>query len=659
MSSLDKLLFRIKPVMIIKRSVFFDEDWYKETYDVKGDPAVHYLNEGWKSDYDPSLKFSGKDYLINNPDIRDVNPLLHYEVFGKYEGRRPFVPRIAGHNDYDPDDLDFPLDKYLERIEEKQVISFDVFDTLVVRPFVKAEEVFVYLEKEYGIEGFSVKRKEAERNARISLNKEVNIDEIYSFIASDYQFLKEKEIALELKGCHLNPLIRPLYEKARKENKRVIAVSDMYLGEDIVKKILSGSSYEMDEIYVSCDFDKTKGSGELFELVLDKEKIDSGDMLHFGDNYISDYSEAIGKGIEAYQTPKLVDHILNENENSYLLSFMKDNDSIASSVYLSQISEFLCSCKERGFFEKLSYLLGGPLALSYLTFVCNKAKEENIDKLLFVSRDGYLLKELYEKYFYDQIGIRAEYAYLSRACIYAGNEVNHLCADLKRFLKIMKLYLSDLDPNNDPLDEYEKHKEEIEKTSISQSKNLERHLHEITEDSRKAATVDMFSGNYTSQHGAAYYLKEKLSSGFYAGNFARSEVEHHSFGERLLGMKDNLPIKISEFLITSDENALVGIDDEGNPIYEEEDNSLRKERYEKILKGCRQYIDDYVRFFRIENDCLLSLEEWLELSDCYLRGCDDNDLLELSKIIDSENPTKEKDDKSIRTLIDQYREKGY
>ena len=264
----------------------------------------------------------------------------------------------------------------------------------------------------------------------------------------------------------------------------------MYLGKDIVKQILSNSSYEMDEIYVSCDYDKTKGSGELFELVLEKEKTGRDDMLHFGDNYISDYSEAIGKGIEAYQTPKLVDHILNEKENSYLLSFMKDDDSIASSVYLSQISEYLYGNKDCGFFEKLSYLLGGPLALSYLTFVCDKAKEENLDKLLFASRDGYLLKELYEKYFYDQTGIKAEYVYLSRACIYAGNEINHLCTDLNRFLKIMKLYLPELDLYNDPFDEYEKHKEEIEKTSISQSKNLERHLLEITKDSKKAATVD-------------------------------------------------------------------------------------------------------------------------------------------------------------------------
>ena len=124
-------------------------------------------------------------------------------------------------------------------------------------------------------------------------------------------------------------------------------------------------------------------------------------------------------------------------------------------------------------------------------------------------------------------------------------------------------------------------------------------------------------------------------------------------------MKDNLPIKISEFLITSDENALVGVDDEGNPIYEEKDNSLRRERYEEILRGCKQYIDDYRRFFSFKSDYLLSLEEWLELCDYYLKECDDNDLMELSKVIDSENPTREKDDKSISTLIGHYREKGY
>ena len=659
MINIDKLLFRIKPLMIIKRSAFFDEKWYKETYDIESDPAAHYLNEGWKTGYNPSLRFSSRDYLINNPDISGVNPLLHYEVFGRHEGRRPFVPRIGGQNDYDLNDIDLPLELYFERINEKKVISFDVFDTLVIRPFVKADEVFAYLEKEFQMDGFAAKRKEAEKKARIELKKEVNINEIYNFIPEAYKTLKDKEIEFEIKGCHLNPLIRPLYDEARKKNKRVIAVSDMYLGKDIVKQILSNSSYAMDEIYVSCDYNRTKGSGELFDLVVEKEKIDKEDMLHFGDNYISDYSEAINRGLKAYQTPKTADHILNEKDNNYLLSYIKESSSLASSIYLSQVTEYLGKNKNPEYFEKLAYLFGAPLAFSYLNFVCEKAKADNIDKLLFVSRDGFLLKELYEKYLFDRYQISSEYAYLSRACIFAGSQENQLCKDLKQFLMIMKLQIPGIDTSNDLQAEYEKFRKEIEEKSLSQSNNLRKHLNEIAGNSINMATVDMFSGNYTSQKGAEYYLKDRVKCGFYAGNFAANGIRHYSFSDRLLGMRDNLPVKISEFLITSDESALAGIDDNGDPVYEEKDNSLRKKRYESIIKGSKLFFEDYLRFFAINSNYLLDFEEWIRLVGYYLRECSDDDLKELSEVIDSENPTKQEDDKSIKALIDQYREKGY
>ena len=97
----------------------------------------------------------------------------------------------------------------------------------MIRPFLRAYELFDYLEKEYDAKGFSDARKEAEAKARKQLQKEVNIDEIYGFIEKEYLFLKEKEIGCEISFCHVNPMIRPLYEKARELGKRVIAVSDM------------------------------------------------------------------------------------------------------------------------------------------------------------------------------------------------------------------------------------------------------------------------------------------------------------------------------------------------------------------------------------------------------------------------------------------------
>lgn len=78
---------------IIKNSKYFDSKWYQSFYhDIKGEPSVHYLNIGWKKGYNPSPDFDTNKYLDNYPDVKknQVNPLYHYECFGKNEGRQAF-----------------------------------------------------------------------------------------------------------------------------------------------------------------------------------------------------------------------------------------------------------------------------------------------------------------------------------------------------------------------------------------------------------------------------------------------------------------------------------------------------------------------------------------------------------------------------------------
>ena len=662
MAIIDKLLLKLNPKKVIERSPFFDGKWYADNYGIKTDPAKHYLEEGWLLDYDPSDRFSSKDYLINNPDIQGINPLLHYVVFGKNEGRRPFVPKQGKVNDYETEKIDIPYEEYFRQIEEKKIVSFDVFDTLVIRPFVKADELFAYMERESGLQGFSDARKKAEVDARKKLGKEVNIDEIYEQIDERYRPLKQAEIDYEIRFCHVNPSILPIYEKARESGKRVIATSDMYLDATIVKEILAGSGYVMDAVYVSCDHNRTKGSGELFDYVLNEENVKAEEMIHFGDNYISDYSEARRKNISAYQTPKIVDQALSEEENRSYLSFYQTHDDLAASIYLAQISESLNLKKDEPFFSRIAYALGGPLVLSYLNYVCEKASEEKIDRLLFVSRDGCCLKQIYEKYFLDQTMISCAYAYLSRASIYSAAMKNHLSDDLKKILSIAKLYLPGIEVHESEEEnqkEYLDHQSDIDRWSESRDANLRNHLALITEGCDRLATVDMFSGNYTSQKGVIHYLGDRIVSGFYAGNFADSGIWHESFAERLLGMRDNLPVKVSEFLVTSFESPVIGVDEDGNAVYEYPQSKERTERYKEIMKGIEAYIDDFRRFFRENEKILLSLEEWIDLADAYLKQCPERDLEILSDIIDSENPVSGKDDRTIGELIRQYRDKGY
>lgn len=659
MSLSDKLLLRISPQKIIERSSYFDAQWYGQKYDVRKDAALHYLNEGWKLNYNPSARFSTRDYLINNPDIRDINPLLHYEVFGRHEGRKAFIPPVEKTDDHTVNRVSFSCEDYYENINDKSLISFDVFDTLVSRPFIKADDLFLYIENRYDIQGFARDRIKAEKDARSILKKEVSLEEIYDHIDERYRRYRDIEIETEIALCHRHDGIWPLYEYARKMNRRVIAVSDMYHSRDTIRRILERSGYQMDEIYVSCEFDKTKGNGDLYEYVLNAEGIDKKDMIHFGDNYLSDYSQARLMDIEAYQTPTVSDICLSDEDNRAFLSFLNKHDSLAVSIYLSLISR---SRQSDDHFEKLGYLFGGPLALGYLDFVCDSAQKDNIDRLLFVSRDGYSLIDIYEKYFYGRYHIDHAYAYLSRAAIYAGSIANGLNDDLKKLLKIVSLDIKEIGASDDDdicRQEYEKYRDQIDELSIRRSDNLKMHLLNICEGSDNVATVDMVSSRFTSFKGGRYYLGDRLRKGYFAGSFSSISDEYSFYGQRLLGMRDNLPVKLSEILISSPESSVIGVDENGKAVYEGPADRQREERYLSIIKGMHEYCDDFISYFEINKGLLLDFDEWIDLAGTYLNECSDDDVNALADVIDSADPVSGKHDRSFKELIEEYRNKGY
>ena len=73
---------------------YFDPAYYRQMNDdVTGsdsDLLDHYMSQGWKEGRDPSTDFSTQFYLEEYPDIdaAGINPLLHYALFGRVEGRR-------------------------------------------------------------------------------------------------------------------------------------------------------------------------------------------------------------------------------------------------------------------------------------------------------------------------------------------------------------------------------------------------------------------------------------------------------------------------------------------------------------------------------------------------------------------------------------------
>jgi GT2 family glycosyltransferase/pyruvate-formate lyase-activating enzyme len=86
----------------IQNSIYFNDKWYREKYHVPDTTwaASHYFLEGWKCDFDPSEYFSTREYLEKNQDVlkAGINPLFHYECYGKYENDR--YPKLQDNIDH-------------------------------------------------------------------------------------------------------------------------------------------------------------------------------------------------------------------------------------------------------------------------------------------------------------------------------------------------------------------------------------------------------------------------------------------------------------------------------------------------------------------------------------------------------------------------------
>ncbi|MBE6501060.1 MAG: hypothetical protein E7Z79_01310 [Methanobrevibacter thaueri] len=85
-------------------SNYFDDQWYRDNYDIADntDSVIHYLLIGCRKGYDPGPNFSSEEYYECNKDVKlkDVNPLVHYEVYGRKQNRLISIKDKNVH-DYD------------------------------------------------------------------------------------------------------------------------------------------------------------------------------------------------------------------------------------------------------------------------------------------------------------------------------------------------------------------------------------------------------------------------------------------------------------------------------------------------------------------------------------------------------------------------------
>lgn len=267
-----------------------------------------------------------------------------------------------------------------------EVVSFDIFDTLVLRSVKDPKDVFDIVENIYNsnectsISRFKERRVEAEDLARKTTTKEeITLDDIYiqeplSVFDSQIRLkLMTLEIEIEIKVCYANPQIKPLYSKAINEGRKVVITSDMYLPKAVIASILMNCGYSnYSSLFLSCEENMTKRTGSLFRKVISTLNVSPKQILHIGDNIISDYIMPLKLGIHARKVHRKSNAMMKGNK--YLNTFIKRYNTYSSDDY----------------YKNFGYTAFGPLLYGYCLWLKKQFEEKDLHKVYFFSRDGYL-----------------------------------------------------------------------------------------------------------------------------------------------------------------------------------------------------------------------------------------------------------------------------
>ena len=324
-----------------------------------------------------------------------------------------------------------------------KIISFDLYDTVLFRPFLSDGDKFNFISDfNHEVNNFCEKRINAQRKAIQDEGKgnEISIDKIYdqfkilTRIAKVDRLIKKELLAETL--SYTLPEIRQLINEIRKENKKIICISDMYLNKEFIEGILKKEKIKFDELYISSKTGKTKSSGKLFVEVFEDLKNrglvnEPSEILHIGDNRLSDFQNAKAAGFNAICLEENIIAFKNDPETKH---FLKLSDGLNSTERLilgiiakSEFSLYNSSNKENQLFrigEELGYRYGGPIIFNIANWLYNLAKEKRKNTIVLLRRDGYTISQYFNKLSNNNIiedNINTIYLPISRVFTYAIN----------------------------------------------------------------------------------------------------------------------------------------------------------------------------------------------------------------------------------------------
>lgn len=301
------------------------------------------------------------------------------------------------------------------RLAAYDVVTFDVFDTLLLRPLARPEDAFYLLGARLGYPDLRRLRIQAEEEARrrkelAAGSREVTLEEIWAVLAPETGLSQTEGMAaerrLESDLCRANPYFLPVVAALRRQGKTLAVLSDMYLEEETVAALLDRCGFgTFDACLVSGERGSSKSGGGLYRLA--QKLLGPGRACaHVGNDPWADQRQAEAAGWAAFPYRNV-----HRAGTPYRA---EDMSPIVGSLYRGLVNMRLHNGAElHSRAWEYGYVYGGLFAVGYCRFVERLRRELGADRLLFLSRDGAVLLRVYQR-LYPAEGERAVYARWSR-----------------------------------------------------------------------------------------------------------------------------------------------------------------------------------------------------------------------------------------------------
>ena len=561
-----------------------------------------------------------------------------------------FIPQTTENIDSDPY-WNKRLDDLYRDIELHDVISFDVFDTLIMRKVFCPTDIFELVEErlknQYNINiEFKKNRIKAERNCYQKVDKYCDINQIYDELhkllevsENNMDKIKKLEFDIEFENCIPRDEMLKSYKYAIDNKKTVYLITDMYWQKQFMNIILeSNSIVGYDKLLISCEQKKSKYEGNIWEGLL--EAITSNNLLHIGDNNHSDVELPKKYGINTFYVRSSFDIVQNSN-----LKYIYDSrkNKLTSNLILGKFassglnSPFVlskhCGVLEISTMFDLGFLIFGPLVLNYTLWLIKKCKECCIDEILFFARDGYILKEAYDCIVEEKkiCSSKSRYFLTSRrsssvATIKNEDDIKFI---IKNMCKIKKCRIEDIvfrafgikmDAKEDLIkDKYYfeiteddfiqhilgKYADDIFKNSLLERQNYNKYI----KNQKINLNANLACVNFVGRGLTQKFIETIIDKDMHGFYFA-TEIDLKKFFKNtdkifgLYGEFINSNVTKSHFLsnyligeviLSSPDEQLIKFNKEGQPIFNQKDSKRNVALIEQCHRGIMTYVKDFLK----------------------------------------------------------------